>query len=639
MRALLARACLVLGLTLAAVAHATPTLSIQSFVCNGCTHTVTWSEVPAPSSTDWIGLYTPGAANTSYIKWQYTTGTASGSIPYDFPSSVAFGNYELRLFAGGTFNVIATSSFSVAPTVSGTVTDGGSGLAGVSIALNGVTCTTSPAAGAYGCFVPYGWSGTITPSLGGYLFTPASRSLSNVTNHINSNNFATATTHAVSGTITREGLALSGAAMAGSNGASCTATNASGQYTCAVLPGWSGTVTPSLPDTVFTPASRSYTNVTAAQSAQSYIAQAFYQVSGTVTLNGLPLPNVAFAATGGPMCTSSNGAGQYSCAVPLNWSGSVTPSASGYSFGPASRSYTSVSSHQSAQTFAATLETATAPLYFVHVDHLNTPRLVANQQGQAVWRWDQQEPFGNNVPDENPSGLGVFEQPFRFPGQYADKETNLFYNYFRDYDPGIGRYGQSDPVGVDGGLNTYSYVDSEPLFWIDSPGLGKEKPNNPPAVKNPTLVGTIPAATGIPIRQLPIVPGAFFRAPPPPTAGGCDPCRNVPQIYQSAPNRPTNLGFLGQPQNTTLPAGTKIIRYGKPTSEFAAPVGTPPWALSIPPTSSPLQLNTYQLTQAIPNVQCGIAAPWYFQFGGGTQYVLPSTVQQLLQSGVLVPVP
>jgi YD repeat-containing protein len=70
--------------------------------------------------------------------------------------------------------------------------------------------------------------------------------------------------------------------------------------------------------------------------------------------------------------------------------------------------------------------------FYVHADHLNTPRLVTNDQQQAVWRWDQQEPFGLNVPDEDPSSLGAFEFALRFPGQYADKETNLYYNYFRD---------------------------------------------------------------------------------------------------------------------------------------------------------------------------------------------------------------
>jgi RHS repeat-associated protein len=63
-----------------------------------------------------------------------------------------------------------------------------------------------------------------------------------------------------------------------------------------------------------------------------------------------------------------------------------------------------------------------------------------------VWRWDQQEPFGVSVADENPSGLGTFQFPLRFAGQYLDKETNLHYNYFRDYDPSIGRYVEGDPI-------------------------------------------------------------------------------------------------------------------------------------------------------------------------------------------------
>jgi RHS repeat-associated protein len=113
------------------------------------------------------------------------------------------------------------------------------------------------------------------------------------------------------------------------------------------------------------------------------------------------------------------------------------------------------------------------PIYYIHVDHLNTPRLVANQQGQPVWRWDQQEPFGVTMPDENPSGLGAFEFPLRFPGQYFDKETNLAYNFHRDYDPGTGRYIQSDPIGLRGGPNTFLYVDGNALDGVDPSGLFK----------------------------------------------------------------------------------------------------------------------------------------------------------------------
>jgi RHS repeat-associated protein len=110
-------------------------------------------------------------------------------------------------------------------------------------------------------------------------------------------------------------------------------------------------------------------------------------------------------------------------------------------------------------------------LHFIHVDHLNTPRAIYDDQQQLRWKWEQQEPFGVNVPDENPASLGAFEFALRFPGQYFDKETNLYYNMARDYWPEGGRYIQSDPIGLQGGLNTYVYVRSSPLKRKDPRGL------------------------------------------------------------------------------------------------------------------------------------------------------------------------
>ena len=112
-----------------------------------------------------------------------------------------------------------------------------------------------------------------------------------------------------------------------------------------------------------------------------------------------------------------------------------------------------------------------AGMMYIHVDHLNTPRAIYDSAQQLRWKWEQQEPFGVNPPDENPSSLGAYEFNLRFPGQYFDKETNLHYNYFRDYDPVLGRYEQSDPIGLRGGLNTFAYVSGSPISLTDPLGL------------------------------------------------------------------------------------------------------------------------------------------------------------------------
>jgi len=89
-----------------------------------------------------------------------------------------------------------------------------------------------------------------------------------------------------------------------------------------------------------------------------------------------------------------------------------------------------------------------------------------------VWRWDQQEPFGATAPNDDPDGDGVkVDFPLRFPGQYADRETDLAYNMARNYSSEIGRYVESDPIGLQSGLNPYLYGKSAPLTSIDPKGL------------------------------------------------------------------------------------------------------------------------------------------------------------------------
>ena len=115
---------------------------------------------------------------------------------------------------------------------------------------------------------------------------------------------------------------------------------------------------------------------------------------------------------------------------------------------------------------------ASAPkIYDIHTDQIDTPRLITDQNGNTVWRWDS-APFGETLPNEQPTqATARFVFDLRFPGQQYDAETGLHYNYFRDYDPQAGRYVESDPIGLGGGINTYGYVSGRPAEYTDPFGL------------------------------------------------------------------------------------------------------------------------------------------------------------------------
>lgn len=105
--------------------------------------------------------------------------------------------------------------------------------------------------------------------------------------------------------------------------------------------------------------------------------------------------------------------------------------------------------------------------YMVHADHLATPRaLVRISDGVEAWRWDS-EPFGSSWA----TGLPGVVYNLRFPGQQYDADTGYHYNWMRDYNSWTGRYLQSDPIGLAGGLSRYSYVEGNPMNGIDPLGL------------------------------------------------------------------------------------------------------------------------------------------------------------------------
>lgn len=128
------------------------------------------------------------------------------------------------------------------------------------------------------------------------------------------------------------------------------------------------------------------------------------------------------------------------------------------------------SAPQGGQSIPASGSAPAVQVYFVHPDHLDTPRVVLNADNQPVWRWES-APFGDTAADPNPSGLGSFDYTLRFPGQQYDAETGQHYNYFRDYEASTGKYGQSDPLGVFGDISPYVYAQSDSVLQSDTFGL------------------------------------------------------------------------------------------------------------------------------------------------------------------------
>ncbi len=124
---------------------------------------------------------------------------------------------------------------------------------------------------------------------------------------------------------------------------------------------------------------------------------------------------------------------------------------------------------------------ANQTLYYLEPDALGSPRVAIDPvRDVAVWRWDLTgEAFGETLPNEDPDGDGIaFVLDMRFPRQRYDAATGLYHNYFRDYDPAIGRYVQSDPIGLAGGISTYAYGNGAPLGFSDPLGLQGRGPGS-----------------------------------------------------------------------------------------------------------------------------------------------------------------
>lgn len=163
-----------------------------------------------------------------------------------------------------------------------------------------------------------------------------------------------------------------------------------------------------------------------------------------------------------------------------------------------------------------------AATYYVNPDNLASPHIITDSTGNQAWTWDHFA-FGDNAPNQNPSGLGLFNYNARFPGQYADAESGLNYNMARDYNPILGRFIQSDPIGLNAGVNTYGYVLGNPISLTDPTGLNDEDDIPTPYTGNSSF-NPIGPNSGLKYEK-PVYPGDL------PTE--CLPRSTIPQSLES----------------------------------------------------------------------------------------------------------
>jgi hypothetical protein len=216
----------------------------------------------------------------------------------------------------------------------------------------GIKTTTSSSNGNYSITVPNNWSGTVTPSKTGFTFSPVNRTYTNVTSNQDHQDYnATAITYIISGNTGTGTVTLS----YNDNGTKTATSNSSGVYSFTVSYNWTGAVTPSKTGYIFLPGSTSYANVLSDQTGQNYTAVRVVTISGDVNSGAVTLSYTDTTAK----TVVSAGNGNYTITVPYGWSGTVTPSKTGFDFSPVNRAYTNVTSNRTSQDYSPTAITFT----------------------------------------------------------------------------------------------------------------------------------------------------------------------------------------------------------------------------------------------------------------------------------------
>ncbi len=245
-----------------------------------------WTFSTKLNSASIIGNAGVGGAKLDYFDVSNKSVTADSIGNYSISVPLHWNGTVTPSKPGYTFLPVSTSytDLTAAQTITNynatfipfTIT-GNAGTAGATLSyIDGVIKTaTADGSGNYTITIPYGWTGTVTPSKLGWTFSPVSRNYTNVTANAAAQNYvATNTTFTISGNAGVAGATLSGGPVAA-------IADSGGNYSITVPYGWTGTITPSKSPYYFTPSSKSYTNVVANATAQNYTVSVFSDVTST----------------------------------------------------------------------------------------------------------------------------------------------------------------------------------------------------------------------------------------------------------------------------------------------------------------------------------------------------------------------
>jgi RHS repeat-associated protein len=208
-------------------------------------------------------------------------------------------------------------------------------------------------------------------------------------------------------------------------------------------------------------------------------------------------------------------------------------------------------------------------IYYIESDHIGTPQaIIRASDGTWVWTWSPY-PFGDgNPPNPDPLGAGSFTYDLRFPGQIAGTWGGKFQNGYRDYDPTVGRYVESDPIGLAGGsYSTYEYAGGDPELKADPLGLQEEEDEEPVGGEPPAVAALIQLQVESLVEQIQNYDPGFRYATIAPigytyTNQDIETLENILQQYQSQ----TSCTKDGRINYGETPAGRPFTRhYGAET--------------------------------------------------------------------------